>query len=212
MFDLEQSITDWRQQMLAAGIKTPTPLDELEIHLREEIELQMKSRLSGSKVFEIAAQKIGRPLALKNEFKKSEKIGMKVGMGLFGVIIGTALMVPGSLQLQDELVVADGRLALWLLGMILLMWSFDLFRKIVRAESSDGESGKVKISLMTQIFKISAGVIVLLTGLAFLMPVITQAGCDGRVKFDGVCYLMFGVALLITGALVTFCPYQQRKT
>ena len=40
MFDLEQSIADWRRQMLAAGIKTPVPLEELESHLREEIERQ----------------------------------------------------------------------------------------------------------------------------------------------------------------------------
>ena len=30
MFDLEKAITDWRKQMLAEGIKTPLPLDELE--------------------------------------------------------------------------------------------------------------------------------------------------------------------------------------
>ena len=34
-------MTDWRRQMIAAGIKTPVPLEELEIHLREE------RRLSG---------------------------------------------------------------------------------------------------------------------------------------------------------------------
>ena len=34
MFDLEKSITRWREQMLAAGIKTPSPLEELENHLR----------------------------------------------------------------------------------------------------------------------------------------------------------------------------------
>ena len=38
-----KSIAEWREQMLAAGIKTPVPLEELEIHLREEIEQQMKS-------------------------------------------------------------------------------------------------------------------------------------------------------------------------
>lgn len=37
MFDLEQSIAEWRRQMLAAGIKTPVPLEDLEIHLREWI-------------------------------------------------------------------------------------------------------------------------------------------------------------------------------
>ena len=37
MFSLEKSIAGWREQMLAAGIKAPVPLEELEIHLREEI-------------------------------------------------------------------------------------------------------------------------------------------------------------------------------
>ena len=43
MFDLEKSIADWRTQMLAAGIKSPVPLEELESHLREEITQQTKS-------------------------------------------------------------------------------------------------------------------------------------------------------------------------
>ena len=42
MLDLEQSIAEWRRQMLAAGLKTPVPLEELESHLRDEIEQQTK--------------------------------------------------------------------------------------------------------------------------------------------------------------------------
>jgi hypothetical protein len=38
MFDLEQSIATWRRQMLDAGIKAPVPLEELESHLRDDIE------------------------------------------------------------------------------------------------------------------------------------------------------------------------------
>ena len=38
MFDLEQAIAGWRRQMLAAGIQSPVPLEELGIHLRDEIE------------------------------------------------------------------------------------------------------------------------------------------------------------------------------
>jgi len=49
MFDLEEKIAEWRRQMLVAGIKTPAPLDELEGHLREEIELQInQDERSGS--------------------------------------------------------------------------------------------------------------------------------------------------------------------
>jgi hypothetical protein len=71
MFNLEQSIAEWRQQMLAAGIKTPVPLEELEIHLREEIEQQMKLGLSGQDAFNSTVQKIGEAGLLKAEFKKA---------------------------------------------------------------------------------------------------------------------------------------------
>jgi hypothetical protein len=77
MFDLEKSIADWRKQMLAAGIKTPVPLEELEIHLREEIERQMKTGLSEQEAFEISIQRIGQPKMLNNEFKKSKRTFMK---------------------------------------------------------------------------------------------------------------------------------------
>src|SRR5450631_365265 len=98
MFDLEKSILEWRRQMLAAGIKTPVPLEELEIHLREEIERQMQSGLNEQTAFEISAVRIGQPKALKSEFKKSERTFMKrimiVLVGSFGVLFGTAFIVP----------------------------------------------------------------------------------------------------------------------
>jgi hypothetical protein len=71
MFNLEQSIAEWRQQMLAAGIKSPVPLEELEIHLREEIEQQMKSGLNEQDAFNSTVQKIGEAGLLKMEFKKA---------------------------------------------------------------------------------------------------------------------------------------------
>jgi hypothetical protein len=71
MFDLEESIADWRKQMLAAGIKTPVPLEELEIHLREDIEQQMKSGTDPQQAFEKSVQRIGHADELKSEFKKT---------------------------------------------------------------------------------------------------------------------------------------------
>ena len=70
MFDLEQSIADWREQMLAAGIQTPAPLEELENHLREEIEWQLRSGESGPIAFAAAVRQIGGSAALKPEFAK----------------------------------------------------------------------------------------------------------------------------------------------
>ncbi len=72
MFNLENSIADWRKQMLAAGIKTPVPLEELESHLREDIKQQTGAGLSESNAFKISVQRIGRADALEVEFKKVE--------------------------------------------------------------------------------------------------------------------------------------------
>ena len=210
MFDLEQAIADWRSQMLAAGIQTPVPLEELEIHLREEIEQSMKLGLSVRNAFQISAQQIGQPKMLNGEFKKSERTFMKIGIGIIGMLIGAALVVPGSIQLHDELVVANGKLALLLLGLGLVGWSFDMFRQIIWPEASRRKLEKVKMPLPKQILKVGAGAIVLLTGLAFMMPAAALAGQDGMMRFADLCYLIFGIALLLVGAVVTFCPYKKR--
>jgi uncharacterized membrane protein YidH (DUF202 family) len=98
MFDLDKAIAGWRQQMLAAGIKTPVPLEELEIHLCEEIERQMKSGLNEREAFEISIQQIGQPKTLNSEFKRSERTFMKqtltILLGIFAVLFGPAVFLP----------------------------------------------------------------------------------------------------------------------
>jgi len=71
MFNLDQAIADWRQQMLAAGIKTPVPLDELESHLRDDVEQQVQSGSDEQQAFEAAVRRIGPPAALRCEFTKA---------------------------------------------------------------------------------------------------------------------------------------------
>ncbi len=70
MFNLEQSIAEWRQQMLAAGIKTPVPLEELESHLRDDVEQQVRAGLSLQQAFETAIPRIGQAAVLEREFEK----------------------------------------------------------------------------------------------------------------------------------------------
>jgi leader peptidase (prepilin peptidase)/N-methyltransferase len=72
MFDLEKAVEKWRQQMLAAGIKTPVPLEELESHLCEDVEQNLASGLSAQQAFEVAAQRIGCAGSLQTEFNKIE--------------------------------------------------------------------------------------------------------------------------------------------
>lgn len=70
MFDLNQAISDWRRQMLDSGIKTPVPLDELENHLRDDVEDQMRSGSNAQQAFDTAVLRIGRAGALRGEFSK----------------------------------------------------------------------------------------------------------------------------------------------
>lgn len=73
MFELEQSIAEWRRQMLAAGIKAPVPLEELENHLREEIARLERSGIRGQQAFEEAVLKIGSAQELKMEFSRASR-------------------------------------------------------------------------------------------------------------------------------------------
>jgi hypothetical protein len=62
-------------------------MEELEIHLREEIERQMQSGLSAQPAFGIAVEKIGQAPELKGEFKKiSPPMEMPEIIRLAGVI------------------------------------------------------------------------------------------------------------------------------
>jgi len=70
MFNLEQAIKNWRQQMLADGIKSPAVLDELESHLREDVERQARSGIDGAASFKAAVERIGQSTLLKAEFAK----------------------------------------------------------------------------------------------------------------------------------------------
>jgi hypothetical protein len=73
MFNLEQSISEWRGQMLSAGIKNPDVVDELESHLREDWARRVQSGESEEQAFEGAVQGIGQASLLKHEFAKLVK-------------------------------------------------------------------------------------------------------------------------------------------
>jgi hypothetical protein len=93
MFDLKQSMTDWRRQMLAAGIKAPDPLEELESHLHEEIGRLVKSGLDEQRAFNTAVQKIGPAPAIRNEFEKVEATQQSSNWRIFEIVfLATALL------------------------------------------------------------------------------------------------------------------------
>ncbi len=98
MSKLEQQIAGWREQMLSAGIQTPVPLEELEIHLREEIGRRVNSGADEQRAFEISVQQMGRPELLNREFNKSERNIMTkrliASVGIFILLLGVTMILP----------------------------------------------------------------------------------------------------------------------
>lgn len=73
MPDLENKIQGWKKQLAAGGIKTSVLLDELESHLREEIESQIRSGLTEADAFAGAVKKIGSARLLKAQFDQARR-------------------------------------------------------------------------------------------------------------------------------------------
>lgn len=105
MFNLEQAISNWRKQMLTSGIKSPEPLEELEIHLRDFIENLIRSGSSEKRAFEMAARDIGQSNVIQSEFKKVERTFMTrnaiVGFGIFAILFGPAIFLPALAKHRD---------------------------------------------------------------------------------------------------------------
>jgi hypothetical protein len=127
--------------MLAAGIKTPVPLEELEIHLRENIEQQIESGMNEQQAFEVAIQQIGKANMLKDEFAKvaearkarREKLGDIALVALTNLILlgGCGLML---FKIAGFSQATTGQQMSWLAASAtwsLLVWSGQLISRIV---------------------------------------------------------------------------------
>ena len=87
MFNLNHALAEWRRQMAADGITQPEVLNELESHLRDDVEQQMQSGANALQAFETAVGHIGRAGVLKHEF---DKVGAVTGEGLKYTILTLA--------------------------------------------------------------------------------------------------------------------------
>jgi ABC-type transport system involved in cytochrome c biogenesis permease subunit len=100
MFNLEQAIAEWRRQMLAAGIKSPVPLEELESHLRQDFAALVLAGKPEPEAFQLAAARLGSPASMRIEFDKikgGQIRSVKIGwlLWLAAVIVTAALLARG---------------------------------------------------------------------------------------------------------------------
>jgi hypothetical protein len=128
MFELDQAVADWRQQMLAIGIKKSAVLDELEGHLRDDVEHRILYGAMAQDAFQKAIQQIGQLERLKAEFEKTEiderkfmKRGLIIGAGILGVLVGMGFVTPALGQYQHEGVMRNAEPWLFLLGSLLTL-------------------------------------------------------------------------------------------
>jgi hypothetical protein len=74
MFDLEQSVAAWRREMAAQGVSRPEILDELEAHLREDIEQRLRSGIDLPTAFAEAVIGIGDAKLLRRDFARADAV------------------------------------------------------------------------------------------------------------------------------------------
>lgn len=134
MPDLETQIAAWRRQMLAAGIKTPSTLDELESHLREEIDRLRATGVSETEALSLAVSRLGQPATMQVEFKKLGRPALSAANVVTAVWAGLILLLiliflpklldrkPNVLLLTHILTVTAGYLAAFVVGGCGMAW------------------------------------------------------------------------------------------
>jgi hypothetical protein len=115
MFDLEHEVAKWRREMEATGL-APEILNELEEHLREDVERYVRG-ISVPEAFQNALRRMGKPHALKDEFdlisqpgvmrtlrRHKWKVLLCSAAGLLAAI-GLSILRPAHFQSETKLFV-----------------------------------------------------------------------------------------------------------
>ena len=92
MFNLNEQIKKWRSSLAQSCILDKADIDELESHLREEIEHIHTTKLSQQEVFLIAAHRLGSPANLSSEYAKINR-GLKLRQTSFWIAAGMLIYI-----------------------------------------------------------------------------------------------------------------------
>jgi hypothetical protein len=76
MFNLDEAIGQWRGTMACGGACTSSDLDELETHVRDQIDHLLSANLTEEEAFSVALHRLGNPEALRVEYAKMNPAGL----------------------------------------------------------------------------------------------------------------------------------------
>lgn len=85
IFELETAIARWRRRLLEAGLTDSAALDELESHLRADIQALCARGEPAFRAFALAAARFGEPVLVRREFCKLEGSARRPYVISFGI-------------------------------------------------------------------------------------------------------------------------------
>lgn len=88
MFRLEDAIENWKEALIGDGAINTEERLELESHLRETVVALQEQSLSEQEAFLVAANRVGRPVELQQEFEKNN-LASRWRCRLFWMLVGT---------------------------------------------------------------------------------------------------------------------------
>lgn len=78
MFDLEKAIRDWRGALERAARLDSDSLDELESHLRDDVDARRRQGVAAELAFKAAVKSLGSVRDLRKEFRRGESIASAI--------------------------------------------------------------------------------------------------------------------------------------
>ena len=127
MFNFDQSIAEWRREM--SGVGDEESLDELESHMREEVDILMRAGIEAPEAFKLAKHRMGRARELgieseelhKNEKEQIMKKALIITLGVVGVLVGMAFVMPAVALWRNTGAMAGADVGLLALGLVLTL-------------------------------------------------------------------------------------------
>lgn len=132
MFRLEDAIEKWNEALNSRGTINAEERLELELHLRESIVALQSQSLSEQEAFLVAANRVGQPSKLQQEFEKNSSasrwryrlfwmlvgsLGLKALGGFLGAVsatLGTAMAACGFAGAASGIAMSVAMVLLWI--------------------------------------------------------------------------------------------------